>query len=91
MKPVEAKALQNYKLCVTFDDGKSGIIDLKEFIKKGIFVSLEDVQLFNKVYVTRSSIAWSDELEIDALTVYAEIVKKQPSEIIHLDVHHATD
>lgn len=73
MKPVEVKALKNYKLSITFDDGISGIIDLNNFIKKGIFVPLEDVQVFNKVYVTHSSIAWSEELEIDALVVFAEI------------------
>jgi high-affinity K+ transport system ATPase subunit B len=91
MKPVKVLALPDYKLRVSYDDGVSGIIKLADFVKKGIFTSLKDVQLFRNVYVTDSSIAWSDELEIDALAVYAEIVKKEPSEIVSSYPQHATD
>ncbi len=91
MKPIEVKALRNYQLNVVFDDGVSGVIDLKDFIKRGVFAPLQDAQLFKKVYITHSSIAWSEELEIDALNVYAEILKKQPSEIVHSSLQHASD
>jgi hypothetical protein len=37
MKAVTANALPGYKLQVTFDDGVSGVTDLKDFIGKGIF------------------------------------------------------
>jgi uncharacterized protein DUF2442 len=91
MKPVEVNPLQNYRLQVTFEDGISGIIDLTDFIKKGIFIPLQNVALFNKAYVTHSSIAWSEELAIDALTIYAEITKKQPSDIVYANFQHAAD
>ena len=91
MKPIKAEALQDYGLKVYFDDGVSGIINLADYVKKGIFTTLKDVQLFKKVYTTESSIAWSEELEIDALAIYAEIVKKEPLEIISSKFQHASD
>ncbi|HEY4325433.1 MAG TPA: DUF2442 domain-containing protein [Mucilaginibacter sp.] len=76
MKAKDVTALAGYKLQVTFDDGISGTINLAEFIQNGIFSSLKEEKLFNKVYTNGYSIAWSDELEIDALTVYTEILNR---------------
>jgi hypothetical protein len=50
---------------------------LKELIGKGVFSGLKDPELFNKVYTTGYSIAWSDELEIDLITVYLEILNRK--------------
>jgi uncharacterized protein DUF2442 len=91
MKVVSAHPLAGYKVNVAFDDGVSGIIDLKDFVTNGIFSELKDEQLFNKVYTKGYSIAWSDELEIDALTVYAEILGKAPEDILSHNFSHASD
>ncbi len=74
MKATEVKALADYKIRVAFDDGVSGIVDLTDLVQKGIFQVLKDVSLFQKVYVAGAAIAWSDELEIDAGSIYAEIL-----------------
>jgi hypothetical protein len=73
MKVLRVRALPGYQLNVAFDDGISGVIDLTDFVNKGIFAILKDKQKFNKVYTNGYSIVWNDELEIDILTVYAEI------------------
>lgn len=80
MKAKNVISLAGYKLQVTFEDNVSGIIDLAKFIQTGIFSSLKDEKLFSKVYTNGYSIAWSDELEIDALTIYAEILNKNPDD-----------
>jgi hypothetical protein len=82
MKVLSVKPLPEYQLNVASDDGVSGTVDLKGFIEKGIFSVLKDAQAFNKVYTKSYAIAWSDELEIDALTVYAEISGKKPEEML---------
>ena len=79
MKAIDVKAIGNYKISVVFDDGISGIVDLTDLVQKGIFRELADPILFAKVYATGEAIAWSDELEIDALSIYAKIVNKEPS------------
>ena len=83
MKAVSVNALPEYKIQVTFDDGVSGVIDLKDFIGKGVFFGLKNPELFNKVYTTGYSIAWSEELEIDMIAIYAEIVNKKPEELLN--------
>jgi hypothetical protein len=91
MKVVDVNSLLGYKLQVTFDDGVSGVIDLIDFIKIGIFSVLQNEGLFNKVYTNGYSIAWSDELEIDALTVYAELSGKSPEDMLAANFNYATN
>ena len=91
MRITNVNTMPGYKVQVAFDDGVSGVINLKEFVAKGIFSDLRDEQLFNKVYTNGYSIAWSDELEIDALTVYAEILGKKPEEILSRTFSHAAN
>ena len=90
-KVLSVDPLPGYKIQVTFDDGVSGIIDLESFIKKGIFSSLKDAENFNRVYNTGYSIAWSDELEIDALSIYAEVLNRQPEDFLIANLTNATN
>lgn len=78
MKAIKVKSLPGHKIDVFFEDGVNGIIDLRGLVKKGIFQELGDELLFSKVYTTGYSIAWSEELEIDALAIYAELQGKTP-------------
>ncbi len=91
MKITDVKAIGESKIEVFFEDDVCGIIDLGYLIQKGIFRELSDPFLFAKVYTTGEAIAWSDELEIDALNIYAKIVNKDPIEIADKYFAHATD
>ncbi|WP_183576694.1 DUF2442 domain-containing protein [Mucilaginibacter sp. X5P1] len=91
MKAINITVLPEYTLRVTFDDGISGTIDLKQFIENGIFSVLKDQHLFNKVYTTGYSIAWDEDLEIDALTIYAEITNKKPEDILSDNLNYASN
>jgi hypothetical protein len=91
MKVTDIAVIPEYKLKVTFDDGVSGVIDLRDFIENGIFSVLKDKQLFNKVYTVGYAIAWSDELEIDAIAVYAEILNKKPEDILSPELNYAAN
>jgi hypothetical protein len=91
MKVIGVNPLQGYQLQVTFDDGVSGVIDLKRFIENGVFSVLQNEDTFNKVYTNGYSIVWDDELEIDSLTVYAEILNKKPEDILTENLKYATN
>lgn len=91
MKALEVKPLPNYKLFISFDDGVSGILELSNLIKKGIFKVLKDEKKFNQVHLTAYSIASSDELEIDLRTVYSELANKDPKEVILTNSQYAPD
>ena len=77
MKLEEVTYQSDYTIQVKFTDGVVGSEDLTDLVKKGIFQVLKDKEKFSKPFSTGYSIAWSEELEIDAATVYAEITGKQ--------------
>jgi len=91
MKAIEVNAISDYQIKVAFEDDVCGVVDLSYLMNKGIFRELRDPILFAKVYTTGEAIAWSDDLEIDALNVYAKIVKKDPSELARKYFTHAAD
>jgi hypothetical protein len=50
-KIVAAKALPNYRLWVSFEDGIEGEVDLSDLVGKGVFQVWQDPVEFAKVYV----------------------------------------
>ena len=91
MKIIRVDPLPAYQLNVLFDDGVSGIIDLKDFIKNGIFKILQKKEVFNAVYTNGYSVAWNEDLEIDALAIYAELLNKKPEDIIAANFNYAAN
>ena len=91
MRATKVTALDDYRINVVFDDGISGIIDLNELVKKGIFKQLQDKSVFQKAYIDGGAIAWSEELEIDADNIYAELAGTDPSQLLHKPSYHAAD
>ena len=91
MKVQEVKYLFDYTISIKFDDGISGTIQLKDLVQKGIFKVLQDKNLFAKVYTNGYSIAWSDELEIDATKIYCDLTGKNFGEILSPKLTHPTN
>jgi hypothetical protein len=80
MRVIRVTHLKDYSIHVVFDDGVEGDVCLNDLVELGIFRVLKDPSLFSKVYTTGYSIAWSDQLEIDVATIYAELSGKTPAE-----------
>lgn len=91
MKILEVAYVSDYLISVKFADGSAGIIDLNDFVTKGIFKNLQDKEKFAKVYTTGYSVAWSNELEIDGTAIYLEITGKHFGEITNPKFTYATD
>ncbi len=91
MKVQEATYKGNYDIHVLFEDGVAGIIHLNDLVESGIFLPLKNTTEFAKVYTTGYSIAWSDQLEIDAATIYAELSGKAPGEVFSSPHSYATN
>jgi len=70
----EMRILDGYKLQLTFDDGKSGVLDCKPFIDKGgVFSKLRDPEFFKSVQINSELgvLTWDDEIDIAPETVYS--------------------
>ena len=70
----EMRIMDGYKLQLTFDDGKSGVLDCKPFIDKGgVFSKLSDPEFFKNVQINSELgvLTWDDEIDIAPETVYS--------------------
>jgi hypothetical protein len=91
MKVQEVKYISDYTISIKFEDGVSGTIQLNDLVEEGIFTVLKDKNQFAKVYTNGYSVAWSNELEIDATTIYLEMTGKQFGEILNPKFSHASN
>ncbi len=80
---IQAEYVEDYRLKLSFSDGKSGIVDFLPFIEKGgIFNVLRDIEQF-KLYAIDpdwNTITWQDgELDIAPETLYFEATGAWPN------------
>lgn len=81
-KPIEVKALPNYKLWVKYTDGVEGEVDLSHLVGKGVFALWNDYAAFEKVYIGSSGdIAWNEEVDICPDSTYMKITGKTPEQL----------
>lgn len=75
---IMVKALEEYRLEVTFFDGTQGFVDMKQLImspKAGIFAKLKNHDNFNQVYLSYGVATWPDEIDLAPDVMYDEIKK----------------
>ena len=73
---IKAKYVKDYKIEITFEDKKTGIVDLKETIfndKRPIFQELKDKNKFSQIKVAMDSIAWQNGLDLSLEFLYKMI------------------
>ena len=62
--------LNNYKIEVQFENNEIKICDITEFLNKGSFVDLKDLDIFKNIKNTGFSIEWSNGLDLSSDTLY---------------------
>ena len=81
-KPVEVKALPDYKIWLRYEDGIEGEVDLSEFVGKGVFSLWNDYSAFEKVYIGEAGqIAWNDDIDMCPDSLYMRLTGKSAEEI----------
>jgi hypothetical protein len=71
---VSVKCLDEFRLELVFDDGKSGILDCKPIIARGgVFARLDDPEVFKtaKVHEELGVVTWDGEVDIAPETAYS--------------------
>ena len=68
---VEAKYLEGYKIDVTFQDGKKGVVDLKEYPGRGgVFSDFRDKEYFKRFTIDYGTLVWENEVDIAPERLY---------------------
>ena len=66
------RALEDYELELSFDNGESRRFDVKPYLDRGIFDRLRDPSAFRTVRVVAGSIEWANGLDLSYDTLYLE-------------------
>ena len=81
-KILEALPLDGYKLKLKFADDIAGEVDLSHLAGKGAFAFWNNYENFKNVAIENGrSLVWSDEIDIDADSLYLKLTGKKPEEI----------
>lgn len=64
------RALDDYQLEVSFENGERRRFDVKPYLDRGVFTRLRDIDLFRAVHVVAGSIEWPGGLDLSYETLY---------------------
>ena len=76
------KALEKYKIHVSFNDGTEGVLDLSDHAGKPAFTSWDENENFNKVFISKESgaISWPGDIDIDTYNAWFTINNISPED-----------
>ncbi len=74
----QVRPLEDYELELIFENGEQRIFDVKPYLKRGVFVRLQNLATFQAVRVVAGSVEWPGELDLSYDTLYLE---SQPTAI----------
>jgi hypothetical protein len=81
-KILEARPLDGYKIWLKFNNGTAGEVDLSHLAGKGVFTFWNDYENFKNVSIENGRwLSWSDEIDLDADTLYLKLTGKKPEEL----------
>ena len=69
-KIINVKALDDYKLELTFDNHEIRIKDMKPYLTKGVFKALQNKEKFNSVKIKFGTIMWDEDIDLCADYLY---------------------
>lgn len=81
-RPVEVKALPDYKIWVRFADGVEGQVDLSYLAGRGVFSLWNDYRVFQEVHIgPGGEIAWNEEVDLCPDSIYLKLTGKAPEDV----------
>jgi hypothetical protein len=82
MEIVKAKTLPGYRLELEFNNGESGVVDLSEFVGRGVFAVWERPGVFEQVTVTSDgAVEWPGEIDMCPDSLYLRMTGKKPEDL----------
>ena len=81
-KPVEVKALSQYRIWLRYDDGVQGEVDLSDVAGRGVFQAWANPAVFGAVRLgSHGAIEWSPDLDLCPDAMYLRLTGKAVEEV----------
>ncbi|NNJ84273.1 MAG: DUF2442 domain-containing protein [Gammaproteobacteria bacterium] len=74
---VSANYEGGYRIAITFDDGKRGVVDFSEYLPKGgVFDHFKDMDFFKDFRVNDElgTLAWQEDIDVAPEKLYAKAI-----------------
>ncbi|MCH2227704.1 MAG: DUF2442 domain-containing protein [Candidatus Caenarcaniphilales bacterium] len=77
IKLISVENLGSYKVKLTFNNGRTGIVDLTNKAGKSVFKEWEDENFFNNYTISadQRSLMWEKEIDLCVDSLYKDIFK----------------
>lgn len=70
----DVKALDGYKLLVSFNNGENRIFDASKLLDVKVFAPLKNIEFFKCVSVAYGTIVWSHDIDYCPDTLYSQSI-----------------
>ena len=72
IKVIEARYLGEYRVSLAFSDGKEGILDGRELLKKNgsLLDALRSESYFQRLFIDAGALCWPNGLELSPARLY---------------------
>lgn len=82
MRIIAARALPSFRLELQFENGEQGVVDLSEFVGRGVFTAWKQPGTFEQATITtEGSIQWPGELDMCPDALYMRMTGKRPDDV----------
>lgn len=82
MKITTVKARPNFCLELQFENGEWGVVDLSEYVGRGVCAAWEQPGVFEQVGVSdEGAVVWPGEIDFCPDALYLRMTKKRPEEV----------
>ena len=81
-KPVEVRALTNFRIWLRYDDGTEGAVDLSDVAGRGVFAAWDDPVFFESVRLgSHGALEWGSDIDICPDAMYLRLTGKSPKDV----------
>jgi len=74
---IKAKYIADYKVEITFNDGLSGIVDLKNHLEGDVYKPLKNVEFFRKIELDSWTLTWPNDSDFSPEFLYDLTIKQK--------------
>ncbi len=61
---------EDFTLTIAFDNGETGLLDMKPYLNFGVFRELSDYNKFKRVRISFDTVEWEGGIDLDPEFIY---------------------
>ena len=76
---IRAEYRDEFRICLTFNDGTAETVDFSEWLEGPVFEPLQDVEYFRRFFLEGGTVSWPNGADIAHETLYEAATREKRS------------